>query len=132
MQYISVSTHPDPCILPFDKLLICRKFIKNVHILCLQVQQVQEESAKLIVAYSGDKAIEIQDREAEVVNAWRNLQVRVDIRKNSLGDAGDLYRFFNMVRDLLLWMKDMNVQMSTQEKPRCVTAITIRIIISAL
>ena len=85
---------------------------------CVQVQQVQEESAKLIVAYSGDKAIEIQDREAEVVNAWRNLQIHVDTRKNSLSDAGDLYRFFNMVRDLLLWMKDMDVQMSTQEKPR--------------
>ena len=79
---------------------------------------MQEESAKLIVAYSGDKAIEIQDREAEVVNAWRNLQVHVDGRKNNLSDAGDLYRFFNMVRDLLLWMKDMNVQISTQEKPR--------------
>ena len=79
---------------------------------------MQEESAKLIVAYSGDKAIEIQDREAEVVNAWRNLQIHVDTRKNSLSDAGDLYRFFNMVRDLLLWMKDMDVQMSTQEKPR--------------
>ncbi|KAK2182078.1 hypothetical protein NP493_368g02093 [Ridgeia piscesae] len=90
-----------------------------------QVQQVQEESAKLIVAYSGDKAIEIQDREAEVVNAWRNLQIHVDTRKNSLSDAGDLYRFFNMVRDLLLWMKDMDVQMSTQEKPRDVSGVEL-------
>lgn len=57
-----------------------------------QVQQVQEEAAKLIVAYSGDKAREIQDREAEVVNAWRNLQIHIEGRKNRLADANDLYR----------------------------------------
>ena len=85
-----------------------------------QVQTVQEEAAKLIVAYSGEKAQEIQDREAEVVNAWRNLQIHMEVRKNKLADAGDLYRFFGMVRDLMNWMSDMGRQMSTQEKPRYV------------
>ena len=84
----------------------------------LQVQAVQEEAAKLIVAYSGDKAREIQQHEMEVVNAWRNLQIHIDVRKNKLADSSDLYRFFGMVRDLLLWMNDMMRQMSNQEKPR--------------
>ena len=44
------------------------------------------------MAYSGDKAREIQDRETEVVNAWRNLQINVEERKNKLGDTSDLYR----------------------------------------
>lgn len=79
---------------------------------------MQEEAAKLIVAYSGDKAREIQDREAEVVNAWRNLQIQVEGRKNRLADSSDLFRFFSMVRDLLNWMNDMTRQMNTQEKPR--------------
>ena len=83
-----------------------------------QVQQVQESAAKLIVAYSGDKAREIQDREAAVVNAWRNLQIHVEGRKNKLADSSDLYRFFGMVKDLVNWMNDMTRQMSTQEKPR--------------
>jgi spectrin beta len=83
-----------------------------------QVQAIQEEAAKLIVAYSGEKARDIQQHEMEVVNAWRNLQILLDQRKNRLADSSDLYRFFGMVRDLLNWMSDMSRQMSNQEKPR--------------
>ena len=93
-------------------------FLKRTYMYIFQVQQVQESAAKLIVAYSGDKAREIQDREAAVVNAWRNLQIHVEGRKNKLADSSDLYRFFGMVKDLVNWMNDMTRQMSTQEKPR--------------
>ena len=33
-----------------------------------QVQQIQEDSATMIVSYAGDKAIEIQHKEAEVIS----------------------------------------------------------------
>lgn len=79
---------------------------------------MQEEAAKLIVAYSGEKAREIQQREMEVVNAWRNIQINLDVRKNKLADSSDLFRFFGMVRDLIHWMNDIVRQMSNQEKPR--------------
>lgn len=79
---------------------------------------MQEEAAKLIVAYSGEKAREIQQREMEVVNAWRNIQINLDVRKNKLADSSDLFRFFGMVRDLIHWMNDITRQMSKQEKPR--------------
>jgi len=79
---------------------------------------VQEEAAKLIVAYSGEKAREIQQREMEVVNAWRNIQINLDVRKNKLADSSDLFRFFGMVRDLIHWMNDIMRQMNNQEKPR--------------
>jgi len=82
------------------------------------VQGIQEEAAKLIVAYSGEKARDIQQHEMEVVNAWRNLQIHLEQRKGRLADSSDLYRFFGMVRDLLNWMSDITRQMSTQEKPR--------------
>lgn len=92
------------------------------------MQGIQEEAAKLIVAYSGEKARDIQQHEMEVVNAWRNLQIHLDQRKGRLADSSDLYRFFGMVRDLMNWMSDMTRQMSTQEKPRyvdrlCCTAL---------
>lgn len=90
-----------------------------------QVQTVQEDAAKLLVAYSGDKAREIQDREAEVVDAWRNLQVNMEKRKNQLLDTSDLFRFFSLVRDLLLWMDDMMRQMTTQDKPRDVSGVEL-------
>lgn len=35
-----------------------------------------------------------------------------------LADTSDLFRFLNMVRDLLLWMEEVKRDMNTQEKPR--------------
>jgi spectrin beta len=40
-----------------------------------QVASIQEESAKLQAAYAGDKAMEITNREREVLRAWMELQV---------------------------------------------------------
>jgi spectrin beta len=83
-----------------------------------QVQQVREDSGKLQAGYAGEKAMEITNREMEVVNAWRSLQAMCDARKVKLLDTGDLFKFFNMVRSLMLWMDDMIRQMNTSEKPR--------------
>ena len=84
----------------------------------LQVQLIQEAAGNLIVAYSGEKAREIQNHEMEVVNAWRNLQIRVDGRRSQLADSNDLFRFFSMARDLTNWMNDISRQMNSQDKPR--------------
>ncbi|ESN99908.1 hypothetical protein HELRODRAFT_101195 [Helobdella robusta] len=93
--------------------------------LCYQVQQVQEEAAQLIVAYSGEKARDIQQHEMDVVNAWRNLQLKADLRKSALGDSNDLYRFFGMARDLTNWMNDMMRQAQSQDKPRDVSGVEL-------
>jgi spectrin beta len=83
-----------------------------------QVQQVQEDSARLQASYAGDKAKEITNREAEVVSAWMALQGMCDARRQKLADTGDLFKFFNMVRTLMLWMDDVVRQMNTSEKAR--------------
>ena len=49
-------------------------FERDLLTLAKQVQTVQEEAAKLQAAYAGDKAKEITDREAEVVEAWLAVQ----------------------------------------------------------
>ena len=67
-------------------------FEHDLFTLGTQVHQLQEETAQLIVAYSGDKAREIKDSEAEVVNAWRNHQILVDGRTNRLADSSDVHR----------------------------------------
>lgn len=69
-------------------------------------------------SYAGDKAKEITNREAEVRSAWAALQSMCDARKQKLADTGDLFKFFNMVRTLQLWMDDVSRQMNTSEKPR--------------
>ena len=63
--------------------------------LCVQVQVtgIQEDSAKLQAAYAGDKAMEITNREREVVRAWMELQALGDSRRNKLTDTGDLFRW---------------------------------------
>merc|ERR1712012_62821 len=73
----------------------------------------------------GDKAMEITNREREVVRAWMDLQGCGDSRKYKLNDTGNLFRFFAMVRNLMLWMDDLMRQMSTSEKPRDVSGVEL-------
>ncbi|XP_015125014.1 spectrin beta chain isoform X2 [Diachasma alloeum] len=100
-------------------------FIQDLSTLQNQVTQIQEESAKLQASYAGDKASEITNREAEVVAAWNNLQALCEGRKAKLEDTGDLFRFFNMVRTLMIWMDDVIRQMNTSEKPRDVSGVEL-------
>merc|ERR1712073_229915 len=90
-----------------------------------QVNAIQEESAKLQAAHGGEKAMEITNREREVVRAWMELQGMGDTRKGKLSDTGNLFRFFAMVRNLMLWMDDLMRQMSTSEKPRDVSGVEL-------
>jgi spectrin beta len=92
-----------------------------------KVNQVQEEAAKLHALYAGDRAKEIRDREMEVVNEWRNLQKSVDSRKRQLNDINDLYKFFNMSRDLMMWMETQMREMSNEDKPRDVSGVELLI-----
>lgn len=83
-----------------------------------QVRQLQEDAARLQAAYAGDKADDIQKRENEVLEAWKSLLDACEGRRVRLVDTGDKFRFFSMVRDLMLWMEDVIRQIEAQEKPR--------------
>lgn len=86
----------------------------------LQVKQLQEDAARLQSAYAGDKAEDIARREGEVLEAWRSLLEASEGRRVRLLDTSDKFRFFSMVRDLMLWMEDVIRLIDAQEKPRCV------------
>ena len=102
-----------------------QNFVQDLQGLEGQVKAIQEESAKLQAAYAGEKAMEITNREREVVRAWLELQAMGDSRKLKLSDTSDLFRFFIMVRNLMLWMDDLTRQMSTSEKPRDVSGVEL-------
>lgn len=102
-----------------------QNFIQDLMTLHSQVQAIQEESSKLQASYAGDKAREITNREHEVLQAWANLQHMCEARRQKLGDTGDLFKFFNMVRILMLWMEDVVRQMNTSEKPRDVSGVEL-------
>merc|ERR1719278_1040390 len=102
-----------------------QNFLQDLQGLQAQVQAIQEESSKLQAAYAGDKAMEITNREREVVRAWLELQNVGDSRKAKLNDTSDLFKFFAMVRNLVLWMDDLMRQMKTSEKPRDVSGVEL-------
>ncbi|XP_076312784.1 spectrin beta chain-like isoform X3 [Tachypleus tridentatus] len=100
-------------------------FEHDLQTLEIAVQQIKDESADLQTAYAGDKAMEITSREGDVVNAWLVLLSMCENRRVKLADTGDLFRFLNMVRDLMLWMDDVIRQMNTSEKPRDVSGVEL-------
>ncbi|KAH1026817.1 hypothetical protein HUJ05_000434 [Dendroctonus ponderosae] len=102
-----------------------QNFMQDLQTLQSQVQQIQEESAKLQASYAGDRAKEITNREQEVVSAWASLQMVCEQRRGKLADTGDLFKFFNLVRTLMQWMDDVVRQMNTSEKPRDVGGVEL-------
>ncbi|KAF0027866.1 hypothetical protein F2P81_020607 [Scophthalmus maximus] len=93
-------------------------FEHDIQALGTQVRQLQEDAVRLQSAYAGDKADDIQKREGEVLEAWKNLLEAAEGRRVKLFDTGDKFRFFSMVRDLMLWMEDVIRLIDAQEKPR--------------
>merc|ERR1739848_91354 len=102
-----------------------QNFIQDLSTLQSQVEAIQEDSAKLQAAYAGEKALEITNQERAVVRAWLELNAIGESRKNKLNDTGNLFRFFAMVWNLMLWMDDLMRQMSTSEKPRDVSGVEL-------
>lgn len=92
-----------------------------------KVQQVRDEAAKLHALYAGERAREIADRRDEVLNEWLALQRHVESRKLQLNDTNDLYKFFNMSRDLMMWMDAQMREMSNYDKPRDVSGVELLI-----
>ncbi|XP_057627267.1 spectrin beta chain, non-erythrocytic 1 isoform X2 [Chionomys nivalis] len=100
-------------------------FEHDIQALGTQVKQLQEDAARLQAAYAGDKADDIQKRENEVLEAWKSLLDACEGRRVRLVDTGDKFRFFSMVRDLMLWMEDVIRQIEAQEKPRDVSSVEL-------
>ncbi|XP_053568173.1 spectrin beta chain, non-erythrocytic 1 isoform X2 [Bombina bombina] len=100
-------------------------FEHDIQALGTQVRQLQEDAARLQAAYAGDKADDIQKREGEVLEAWKALLDACEGRRLTLVDTGDKFRFFSMVRDLMLWMEDVIRQIEAQEKPRDVSSVEL-------
>ena len=100
-------------------------FEHDLQTLSSAVSGIQEESGKLQASYAGDKARDIVNREGEVVAAWQRLLSLVESRRDKLADTGDLFKFLNAVRDLMLWMDQVVRQMNTSEKPRDVSGVEL-------
>lgn len=83
-----------------------------------KVNQVQDDAARLQKAYAGEKAEEIQRSDHAVTSAWEGLLEACRTRRLVLLDTVEKFRFFNMVRDLMLWMDGVNLQIDAHDSPR--------------
>lgn len=97
-------------------------FEHDIQALSAQVKQVQEDASRLEKAYAGEKAADIHRHEQAVTETWGELQDASGARRQLLLDTVEKFRFFRMVRDLMLWMDDINLQIDAQEKPRDVSS----------
>ncbi|XP_077313254.1 spectrin beta chain, non-erythrocytic 1-like isoform X1 [Lithobates pipiens] len=97
-------------------------FEHDIQALSAQVKQVQEDASRLQKAYAGEKAADIHKHEQAVTEAWGELQDASSARRQLLLDTVEKFRFFRMVRDLMLWMDDINLLIDAQEKPRDVSS----------
>jgi len=79
---------------------------------------VQEDAARLEKAYAGEKAADIRRHERAVSEAWATLRASSQARRRLLLDAAEQFRFLRAVRDLLLWMDGVRLQIEGQERPR--------------
>ncbi|KAK0414269.1 hypothetical protein QR680_007238 [Steinernema hermaphroditum] len=100
-------------------------FLKDIEAIGEQVKQIEEDASQLRDAYAGDRALEIGARENEVAKAWKQLRALCDARTSRLTDTSDLFKFLNMVRDLLLWMDEVKREMTSQEKPKDVSGVEL-------
>ncbi|XP_028321841.1 spectrin family protein isoform X1 [Gouania willdenowi] len=97
-------------------------FEHDIQALNGQVNQVQDDAARLQKAYAGEKADDIQRSEHAVAAAWEALLQAGEARRLLLLDTVEKFRFFNMVRDLMLWMDGVNLQIDAHDSPRDVSS----------
>uniref|UniRef100_A0A671S5C3 Spectrin beta chain n=1 Tax=Sinocyclocheilus anshuiensis TaxID=1608454 RepID=A0A671S5C3_9TELE len=94
----------------------------DVQALSGQVTQVQDDAARLQKAYAGEKADDIHRHECAVTEAWEGLQSATQARRLLLLDTVEKFRYLNMVRDLMLWMEGINLQIQSHDSPRDVSS----------
>ncbi|CAJ0961934.1 unnamed protein product, partial [Mesorhabditis belari] len=100
-------------------------YLKDIDAIGEQVAQIERDAGELRDAYAGEKAIEIATKEGEVVKAWRHLRGLCDARSSRLNDTSDLFKFMNMVRDLLLWMDEVKREMTMHDRPKDVSGVEL-------
>ena len=102
-----------------------QQFETELVLLAQDIQRIQQEAKRLNGRYAGEKEADIKQKEIDVLHQWKLLQQFVDQRKRLLNDYEDLHRFFNLTRDLNMWMDGMIRQMTNSAKPHDVSGVDL-------
>ncbi|XP_053728371.1 spectrin beta chain, non-erythrocytic 4-like isoform X1 [Synchiropus splendidus] len=104
---------------------LLHSFEQDIQLLVTQVRQLQESAAQLRTVYAGEKAEAIACREHEVMQCWKELLTSCEECRVHITTETDKLRFFNMVRDQIMWMDSIICQIGTGEKPRDVSSVEV-------
>ena len=85
------------------------------------MSEIQKFAAELKPGYAGDREKEIEDKEAQVLDAWHSLLARVSERGSKLGDSDEFQRFLLQIQDLLIWIQEMRQEIASDERPKYVS-----------
>ncbi len=102
-----------------------QQFETELVLLAQDIQRIQQEAKRLNGRYAGEKETEIKQKEIDVLQQWKLLQQFVDQRKRLLNDYEDLHRFFNLARDLHMWIDSIIRQMNNSSKPHDVSGVDL-------
>lgn len=73
---------------------------------------------RLLPLYCGEKEEDLIYRKNELQKLWHLLQKEYENRNNALMDAADLFKFYSMVRELMNWMGEIEIQINVDDKAR--------------
>ncbi|XP_053329402.1 spectrin beta chain, non-erythrocytic 4 [Spea bombifrons] len=102
---------------------ILSSFEHDIQVLVTQVRQLQENAAQLRTVYAGENAAAIVTSEQEVMRSWKELLTSCEDCRLQITTTTDRMKFLGLVRDLVSWMESIICQISTDEKPRDVSAV---------
>uniref|UniRef100_UPI00358EF662 spectrin alpha chain, non-erythrocytic 1 isoform X2 n=1 Tax=Myxine glutinosa TaxID=7769 RepID=UPI00358EF662 len=80
-----------------------------------------EETADRLMQSHPEATEDVQEKRAELTEAWSSLVQRANERKNRLSDSHDLQRFLTDFRDLMSWMNGIRGLVSSEELAKDVT-----------
>ena len=85
-----------------------------------KIENLEEGAAKLIKNHP-DSATEINEKKAEILKDWKQLNATALLRKEKLLDSFDLQRFLSDFRDLMFWISGMKSLINSEEMATDVT-----------
>lgn len=80
-----------------------------------------DETAKTLMNSHPDQVDAIYEHQRELNEKWNELTVKAGERKNKLADSYDLQNFMSVGNDLLSWIEQMMVQVSSEDLAKDVT-----------
>jgi len=98
-------------------------FAQDVKAISTQVEAVCKCGRELEESYAGSELQLIVCKREEVEKSWKELLTNIQKRAAVLNDALQYHKFLNIVKHLLAWLQNVQIQIDSQPKPNDVSGV---------